>query len=256
MKGSNRHLTLLDVGAGSGSMSVGFAQLIGPEGHVTAVDVNPDVIQRAKAIAEVQGVTNILFQTSDAYKLPFRGGSFDIVHCHQVLIHTENQWEILQEMLRVAKPGGVVAARESDFETQVIWPPLPGLLKYHDFSLKLVTASGGCESAGRQLLSWALRAGVTRGQITTIFSAWTYTEPEDRKVWGERPIFSICLSWIVAEYVCLCLAAGMIDMLRGSNNDAGITEADMDEMRDAWVEWVDRDNAVLAMLHGEIIIRK
>jgi hypothetical protein len=34
-------------------------------------------------------------------------------------------------MLRVTKPGGVVAAREGDLETEVMWPPLPGLLKFH-----------------------------------------------------------------------------------------------------------------------------
>jgi len=45
-------------------------------------------------------------------------------------------------------------------------------------------------------------------------------------------------------------------MLRESNVKAGITEAEMDEMRDAWAEWVNLDEAVLAQLHGEVIIRK
>jgi ubiquinone/menaquinone biosynthesis C-methylase UbiE len=84
MKGNNPHLTLLDIGAGSGSISAEFAQLIGPDGHVMAVDVNPGVIPRAKAVAEQWGVSNISFQTADAYKLPFDDGIFDIVHCHQV----------------------------------------------------------------------------------------------------------------------------------------------------------------------------
>jgi ubiquinone/menaquinone biosynthesis C-methylase UbiE len=84
MKENNPKLTLLDVGAGSGSMSAEFAQLVGPEGHVTAVDINPGIMPRAKAVAEQWGVSNISFQTADAYKLPFDDGKFDIVHCHQV----------------------------------------------------------------------------------------------------------------------------------------------------------------------------
>lgn len=84
MKEQNPHLTLLDVGAGSGSMSAEFAQLMAPDGYVTAVDLNPGVIPRAKAVAEQWGVSNISFQTADAYKLPFEDGTFDIVHCHQV----------------------------------------------------------------------------------------------------------------------------------------------------------------------------
>lgn len=84
MKANTPGLTLLDVGAGSGSMSAEFAQLIGPDGHVTGVDINPGIIPRAKAVAEQWGVSNISFQTADAYKLPFDDGTFDIVHCHQV----------------------------------------------------------------------------------------------------------------------------------------------------------------------------
>lgn len=44
--------------------------------------------------------------------------------------------------------------------------------------------------------------------------------------------------------------------LRQSNVNNGISEAEMDEMRDAWTEWVNLDEAVLAQLHGQVIIRK
>ncbi len=45
-------------------------------------------------------------------------------------------------------------------------------------------------------------------------------------------------------------------MLRENNIKAGVSQAAMDEMREAWAEWLNRDDAVLAQLHGEIIIRK
>ncbi|KAI3316643.1 S-adenosyl-L-methionine-dependent methyltransferase [Xylariaceae sp. AK1471] len=236
----NPQLKLLDVGAGVGSMSVEFAQLVGANGHVTAVDINPVVIPRGQSLAEQRGVTNISFETASGHKLPFDDGTFDIAHCHQVLTHNKELWVVLREMLRVTKPGGVVAAREGDLETEVIWPPLPGLLKFHhDFEIKLITDRGGCRDAGRQLLSWALRAGAKRSQITTSFSTWSYTEPEDRTLW----------------------ASGMIGValgpnLREINVKAGISEAEMDEMRDAWAEWMKLDDAVLALLYGEVIIRK
>ncbi|KAI1391668.1 S-adenosyl-L-methionine-dependent methyltransferase [Hypoxylon trugodes] len=240
MKESNPRLKLLDVGAGSGSMSASFAQIIGPEGHVTAVDINPVVIPRAKIVAEKWGVTNISFQTADAYKLPFEDATFDVVHCHQVLNHNKDQWEILREMLRVTKPGGVVAAREGDLETEVIWPPLPGVVKFHfDLEVKLITGRGGCATSGRQLLSWALRAGAKRSQIMTSFGTWSYTEPEDRKFWASG-MAGIALGPIVRE----------------RNIKSGITTEEMNEMRDGWEEWMKRDDAVLAQLHGQIIIRK
>ncbi|MCJ1318378.1 hypothetical protein MMC15_003706 [Xylographa vitiligo] len=69
-KKSNPHLTLLDIGADSGTISVTFTKAI-PDGHVTAVDLNPDILPRARAITEMAGVTNIQFQQGDAYRLPF-----------------------------------------------------------------------------------------------------------------------------------------------------------------------------------------
>ncbi len=44
--------------------------------------------------------------------------------------------------------------------------------------------------------------------------------------------------------------------IRELNVKAGISEEDMDEMRAAWIEWQDRDDATLTMLQGEIIMRK
>ncbi|OTA69213.1 hypothetical protein K449DRAFT_412014 [Hypoxylon sp. EC38] len=184
----------------------------------------------------------ISFQVADGHALPFPDNTFDVVHCHQVIAHNKGQCEMLREMLRVTKPGGVVAAREGDMETEAFCPPLPGLLKFHtDLEVRIIRGRGASTSSGRELLSWALKAnGGDRSKITTSFSAWSYTEPEDRKLW----------------------ATGMIDValgnpqVRESNIKSGITEADMDEMREAWIEWRDRDDATLSMVQGEILMRK
>ncbi|KAF3018239.1 hypothetical protein E8E14_013269 [Neopestalotiopsis sp. 37M] len=246
----NPTLTILDVGAGSASITASFAKMIGPGGgHVTAVDVNPIVLERGRhLLADRYGVPAekaedwITFLTADGRHLPFEDESFDIVHCHQVLAHNKGQSEILREMLRVTKPGGVVAAREGDMETEVFWPPLPGLLKFHDdLEVRVIRARGASTQSGRQLLSWALEAnGGDRSKITTSFSAWSYSEPEERKMW----------------------ATGMVNgalnnpKVRESNIKSGIREADMDEMRDAWLEWRDRDDATLSMVQGEVLIQK
>ncbi|KAI6084264.1 S-adenosyl-L-methionine-dependent methyltransferase [Hypoxylon rubiginosum] len=244
----NPQMKLLDVGSGSGSISASFAKIIGPAGgHVTAVDVNPVVLERAtKILSDKYGVPAdrdwISFEIADGHKLPFEDDTFDVVHCHQVLAHNKGQWEILREMLRVAKPGGVVAAREGDMETEVFWPPLPGLLKFHnDLEVRVIRARGASTSSGRELLSWALKAnGGNRSKIVTSFSAWSYTEPEDRKLWAQGMIEVALSNPIVCE----------------SNIKSGITEAEMDEMRDAWIEWRDRDDATLSMVQGEILMRK
>lgn len=184
MKESNPNLTLLDVGAGSGTISITFAKFI-PDGHVTATDLNPDILLRAASIAKSEGVKNIEFQQADAYKLPFADETFDVTHCHQMLCHLKEPWEALREMMRVTKVGGVVAARDGDLETECVWPATPRLLKFHDFAVQLMRSKGESSNGGRQLLSWALKAGAGRGQIKASFGTWCYSAREDKEVWGK-----------------------------------------------------------------------
>lgn len=188
-KEKNHGLKLLDVGAGSGTISIGFAKLL-PEGQVVAVDLKEDIFPRARSLAESAGVTNIEFQQADVFKLPFGDATFDITHCHQMLTHVKAPSDALREMLRVTKPGGLVAAREGDLDTEAVWPALPGVVKFHDLTATLMKAGGGSSSAGRQLLSWALQAGVERAQVTASFSTWTYSTPFEREIWGKQ-----CLSF-------------------------------------------------------------
>jgi SAM-dependent methyltransferase len=156
-----------------------------PDGHVTATDVNRNILPRAQAIAESANVKNIDFREADGYKLPFADGCFDVTHCHQVLCHLKSPWDILREMFRVTKPGGLVAAREGDYETECLWPEMPGLVKFHGLIVRFMKAAGGSPTAGRRLLSWALMAGAQRDQTSASFGTWGYFEPGEKQIWGE-----------------------------------------------------------------------
>lgn len=187
MKEKNPSLRILDVGAGSGTISLTLAQIV-PSGKVTATDINPDILPRAAAVAKTAGVENIEFLQADVLSLPFEDGTFDVTHCHQMLCHLKKPWDALREMMRVTKVGGVIAAREGDVQTECFWPELEGLVKYHGLAVKLMD-SAGSSRAGRQLLSWALKAGAERDQITPTYGTWFYNQPADKKPWGEFSSF-------------------------------------------------------------------
>lgn len=182
--------TLLDVGAGSGTISASLAKYLPQGGQVLATDLSPEILERARSHATQAGVTNIRFQQASVYALPFADASFDVVHASMVLCHLDAPVQALAEMLRVAKPGGLVADRESDLRMWSYHPQLPGI----DKSLKLLRATheaaGGSVDGGARLVSWAMKAGARREQITASFGTWCYSTPEERRVWGE---FSIVL---------------------------------------------------------------
>lgn len=144
------HFTILDIGCGPGTITADFAQLV-PQGKVTGVDAVESVLQTARAHVKMRGITNCVFEVADANALQYADASFDVVFCHQVLQHVNDQVGILKEMLRVAKPGGIVAAREVDYKGFSWYPELPGLEKWQSLYLRVAQASGGQPAAGRYI---------------------------------------------------------------------------------------------------------
>ena len=166
---------LLDVGSGPGTITADLATLVAP-GEVVALEVN----EEAAAITRA-GAPGVDVRVGDVHALPFGDGEFDVVHAHQVLQHVADPVAALREMARVALPGGVVAARDSDYATFAWWPRLPGSTGGWLYSAA-ARANGGEPDAGRRLLSWAHAAGLT--EVIASSSTWCYATPETRQWWG------------------------------------------------------------------------
>lgn len=251
-------LKLLDVGAGSGTISASLAKYM-PEGQVTATDISDEILGRAKLHADSVGVKNIQFQRANVYELPFSDSTFDITHAHQVLCHLDAPSDAIREMVRVTKPGGVVALRESEMKMWCIFPELPPLLRFHEIAAKTLVANGGQDKGGRQLVSWTMKAGVAREDITASFGTWCYSAPEDRLPWG-KPTQRILLAFnqLLTKY----LASSMMERLkngqmRGKAIELGIaTEQEIDDMIDAWDKWSKTEDATLGIMNGEVLVDK
>lgn len=101
--------SLLDVGCGSGALDRLLAQrLKGQSAAITAVDVNPFLLQEAVALAQAEGLGGaITFADGSAEQLPFADATFDAAFSVTVLEEC-NADTAIAEMVRVTKPGGAV----------------------------------------------------------------------------------------------------------------------------------------------------
>ncbi len=115
-------ISLLDCGCGPGSITVGFAEAIAP-GQVTAIDIDPYMVEQACAAAAQGGTANVHFEVADMHKLPFPDNSFDAVWTSSVMQYIEDPVAVAKEMLRVLKPGGVLGERDRNFEGDIIGNP-------------------------------------------------------------------------------------------------------------------------------------
>ena len=104
---------VLDVGCGIGHWGRLLAHVLPRTAHVQGVDRDPLWVEKASARAAArQFAERFSYQVSAAETLPFADASFDLVTCQTVLIHMPDPAAVVGEMVRVARPGGLVLAAE------------------------------------------------------------------------------------------------------------------------------------------------
>ncbi len=98
--------SVLDVGCGTGSLTLALAERA-KVARVTGLDLSEAYIAFARARTEDE---RIAFETADACALPYADGAFDRVMSMLVLNFVPDAPAATAEMVRVTRPGGVVAA--------------------------------------------------------------------------------------------------------------------------------------------------
>lgn len=102
--GDLRSVEILDAGCGDGWLSVILAKL---GAHVTAFDVSPEGIERARARVQVNGVQDrVDLHCASFYDMPFPAGRFSLVIGQAILHHLRDKDAAARELHRVMQPGG------------------------------------------------------------------------------------------------------------------------------------------------------
>ena len=74
-------MNVLDVCCGMGGSAVPAAERVGSSGHVLAVDLAQNLLDKGIKRAAERGMSNIEFRRADLEDLPFEDQSFDAVVC-------------------------------------------------------------------------------------------------------------------------------------------------------------------------------
>lgn len=98
-----------DFGCGAGFFSLAFAEAVGPEGTVYALDVLKSALESVQSRARIKGHTNLVAKRVNLEKVGGSGlepDSLDWVVVKDMLFQNKGKDIILQEAYRVLKPGG------------------------------------------------------------------------------------------------------------------------------------------------------
>lgn len=100
---------VLDVATGRGAILLATAAAVGAAGHVTGIDLAPDMIARTAELIKVRALSNADAQVLDAEQLTFPDATFDAVLCGFAIFFFPDYERALMGFRRVLKPGGQLA---------------------------------------------------------------------------------------------------------------------------------------------------
>lgn len=230
--------SLLDVGCGPGTITVDLARRLAP-GSVVGVDADAGIVAAAAAAPDAAAIDTLAFAVADVYDLDVAalGGPFDVVHAHQVLQHLGDPVAALRSMAAATRPGGLVAARDSDYSAMTWYPRPPAMDEWMVLMQRISRLNGGEPDAGRRMLSWALAAGFR--EVTPSAAVWCFATPGQRQWWGGLWAERATASAVATQARELGLA----------------DDADLARIAAGWHEWADAEDGWLAILMGEIRCR-
>lgn len=208
---------LLDVGCGSGELSLDLSASVG---RVTGIDVEVEEIEAARQAATRAGITNAHFEVADVYRLDVASDHFDVVLAHSVLEALDRPTDAITEMMRVLKPGGILAAASVEYAGLILAGPHQDLThRFYAIRERLWQIEGADPYLGRKLRGLLNGAGL--GDVTATTTYITYGTVERVEEFGLGRAGDCNDDW----YATSAMRHGLA------------TREDLEAMRLAWADW-------------------
>jgi SAM-dependent methyltransferase len=121
--GLKQGMTVADFGCGVGMTTRLLAEMVGPSGTVTGIDISSAQLKEARDICAAKGLHNVSFHESSACESSLSRNSFDLAYCRFLLLHLPDPAACLREMLDILKPGGILVIEDGDLTSATSHPP-------------------------------------------------------------------------------------------------------------------------------------
>lgn len=194
---------VVDVGAGPGFATIDLAKLVGPTGHVTAVEISSKYVQTLKERVQTHGITTVDAHVVDLMQdqIPLAHGPFDAAWCRWVAMFVPDVSALVNRIHGSLRTGGVAVFHEYVlYETYGLLPHDAAIDSFVQEAMKSFRASGGEPNIAGKLL------GELRGRGFQILS----TKPLAKAAQPHEPLW-IWPADFIRTYVPRLRELGQVD---------------------------------------------
>jgi ubiquinone/menaquinone biosynthesis C-methylase UbiE len=155
----------VDLGCGAMGILGPLSRRVGDNGRVVGVDTDAKQLAAVREYVQSEALHNVEIMELDAYNTKLPDASFDLVHVRFVFAPAGREGQLLGEMVRLARPGGVVAIQEPDATAWSCFPPNPSWDRLKQAILAAFAKGGGNFNVGQRTYGMLRRAGLEDVQV-------------------------------------------------------------------------------------------
>lgn len=153
--------SILDVGAGPGYASLDLAEIVGPQGHVMAVERSRRFLDTLEARAKRTGLSNVTTLEADVMDMVLPAARFDASWCRWLLCFLTHPVSVVAKIAQALKPGGVAVFHEYlEYRTWRMVPRVPQVEHFSDKVMEQWRASGSEPNIAQALPGFIADAGL------------------------------------------------------------------------------------------------
>ena len=172
----------IDLGCGPQGVLDLLSERVGPTGRVIGFERNRESVGTARRFVTDRALKNVEVVQGDAMATGLPGANFDLVHARLVLVNIPQPESIVREMVRLARPGGVVASHEADYLSHLCDPPLKAWDRLLDVFKEYSLANGIDLFVGRRTHRLFREAGLADVEVNPVIHVYPHGH-------SRRPIF-------------------------------------------------------------------
>lgn len=175
--GDGTGLRVLDLCCGAGGITDVLSEWVGASGQVVGADIDTTKLAHARKWADDAGLANVSFVEANAFDSGLAAQSFDLAHTRFAISVIQGGLGILDHMLTLVRPGGVVFVEEANTHTMQCAPPSPDWDRALDLMKQTFVAVGADTAKGLELHGDFLDRALADVRVRPCLHALTHQDP-------------------------------------------------------------------------------